>query len=177
MILASPEGGTGSAWLVDVARLIRRNLRLLQGQGRLRVVPEITGLLLSPPDNGGDNARSLALELETAQLVGGSHARQCYQPGHSELEWDELEAPFNQIMVVAAHPGPVTFSQAASVAASLVQRGARAAVLDLAEIRPEDLTTPVRVSGLHVCPHPTARSRPFGSAVPPFGARCVACRQ
>jgi hypothetical protein len=134
VIFASRDGGVGSGWLVDCARLARRIGRQLQAQG-LAGAPEIVGVLCDSPEHvRPDNRAALALELETAMLAGAFPSRTVYKPGDPLLDGVDGEAPFSWVLCAATSgsDSAAVASQCGSLAAVLGERRPRRALLESA---------------------------------------------
>ncbi|MCP4698615.1 MAG: VWA domain-containing protein [Gammaproteobacteria bacterium] len=150
VVFANRDGGAGSAWFVDIARVLRRILRTNQKDAR-NFIPEIIGIVCTPEHPGAPdrkNRQTLDLELETAQLSGAFPQRTVYVPGHPRLDMMDREAPFNWLFSVSGANLTASASQCAELSAVLVERQPRNTLL--AHRKPGMAAT--RVNSVHVLP-------------------------
>ncbi len=120
ILLADRSGGVGNAWLIDIARILRRIARQKQEK-----VPDIISILSSTSQqNLQQNSQALDKEIETAQLTGAFPQHITYQPNDELLDHIDTESPFNWLFSVIGQ------NQSAALSAVLVERYPRWTLLN-----------------------------------------------
>lgn len=150
IVFASSDGGTGSGWFLDIARLLRR---VAQGRRSEDVIaPEIIGIISEnqEPEAEG-NRRALEMEIETALLTGAFPQRLTYGHGDGQLDSTDTESPYNWIFKVSGQ-GLALSAQAGSLAAAMVDRRPRTALLASATTIDRSHLVAVATHSLHVTP-------------------------
>jgi hypothetical protein len=123
ILFADRNGGVGNAWMIDIARLLRRIAR----QKQLSTVPDIISILSSAPNpQQQQNRQALDKEIETAQLTGAFPQRVTYQPDDELLDQTDTESPFNWLFSVIERAA----TQSAALSAVLVERYPRWTLLN-----------------------------------------------
>lgn len=163
VVFASADGGTGSGWVVDVGRLLRRIARRKQRAGDVEFIPELMAVLLSSDaDRRPHNRDALNLELESASLAGAFPQKEVYvsdadQQDHPDgdlLIQRDTEPPYNYILNVPARDGLSAAARSAEAGSVLVRREVRTRLLEqLSDLRDHPVVDLVQARGLHV--HPT----------------------
>jgi hypothetical protein len=108
IILASNQGGVGSGWFTDMARLCRRIVRDLQQQEKSAFIPEIIGVLCRETDNPfPENQNALRLEIDSSSLCGAFPHKTCYVSEKSlkDLNQTDTESPFNWVLSAGGSSG------------------------------------------------------------------------
>lgn len=152
IVFASPDGGVGSGWFLDIARLLHRIGRREQAAGA-GFVPEIIGVLCDRHENEHPaNRRALEMEIDTASLSGAYPQRVAYKPGDSLLDQTDAEAPYNLVFKTGAFDANSAAAQCSELCSALVERLPRSALLEQASLL--DWRRPILVAAhaLHVLP-------------------------
>lgn len=163
VVFASADGGTGSGWVADVGRLLRRIARCKQRAGDVEFVPEMMAVLLSSDEDRRPlNRDALNLELESASLAGAFPQKEAYVPDADQqdhpdgdlLNQRDTEPPYNYILNVPARDGLSAAARSAEAGSVLVRRQPRTRLLEqLSDLRDHPVADLVQARGLHV--HPT----------------------
>lgn len=135
VIFASPDGGVGGGWFVDVGRLLRRITRRQQRNGGTEFAPELVGVLCDSPERPRpENRRAMELELESALLSGAFPQRLSYLPGGGEsLDATDTEGPYNCVFSVGGFDATDVAAQCGELGAVLAERHPRSALLEDAD--------------------------------------------
>lgn len=148
VIVASPDGGVGSGWFTDVARLLRRLTRARQAG--VELIPEIIGVLVAAGEpQGVGNRAALRAELESVALTGEFPRRVTINPDHPLLDRQDTESPFDWLVEVREGDAPSTAAQFGALGSLLCQRPVRQAVLR-AVGEQKHIPAAVSTAGLHV---------------------------
>jgi len=155
VLFADRTGGTGSGWMVDIARLLRRLARKEQ-QHAQAFVPEIICILSSASHypqqqpQRQKNRQALDKEIETAQMTGAFPQRVTYLPHDALLDQVDSEGPINWLFSVSGQDSDQAVSQSAALSAVLVERYPRWTLLNHNRNKGQCLT--VQAKGIHVMP-------------------------
>lgn len=130
VVLASPDGGIGSGWFLDVGRLLHRITRRQQEQAEIEFIPEIIGVLSDTPERpNAANRSALELEFESAVLSGAFPQRTTYEPGKDLMDGVDKESPYHWVFTTSAYDDNSSTAQSAELAAVLVERHPRTSLL------------------------------------------------
>jgi hypothetical protein len=153
VVFASPDGGTGSSWFIDVGRLLKRLTRTQQKQGDIEFTPEVIGVLSTTPL--GQNAPSrhaLEVEFGSASLAGAFPQRNTYGQEHRLLDLLDQESPYGWVFTVSAYDDDSVAAQAAELAAIAVERYPRSSLLKTTDPLHPVRFTSARTKAIHVLP-------------------------
>jgi Mg-chelatase subunit ChlD len=153
VVFASPDGGTGSGWFLDIGRLLNRITRQQQERSEVEFVPEIIGLLSDlPARQNAATRRALEVEFGSARLAGAFPQRTTYDPNHDLLDCVDKESPYNWVFTTSAYDDDSVAAQAAELAAVMVERHPRTSLLKAGdELRsPQFISAQTRA--VHVLP-------------------------
>lgn len=130
VVCASPDGGVGSGWFLDIGRLLHRITRQQQERSEVEFIPEIIGVLSDTPErlNYG-NRSALEIEFASAALCGAFPQRTTYDPGKELLDGVDRESPYNWVFTTSAYDDKSVAAQSAELAAVLVERHPRTSLL------------------------------------------------
>jgi hypothetical protein len=151
VVVASPDGGTGSGWFVDVLRLVRRLSRARQHGSE--ILPEIAGVLVSVSNSGDANAAAnraaLLGELESIALTGRFPRRVTLRPNDPILDRTDPESPFDWLVEVSDSDARSAAAQSGALAAVLCQQSVRRELLRdvAAQTR---IPAAVAINGIHI---------------------------
>jgi hypothetical protein len=153
VVYASPDGGTGSGWFLDIGRLLHRITRRQQEQSEIEFIPEIIGVLSGSPErSNAENRSALELEFRSAVLSGAFPQRTTYEPGQELLDCVDKESPYNWVFTTSAYDDDSVAAQNAELAAILVERHPRTSLLKASDaLRPRRLIS-VRTQAVQVLP-------------------------
>lgn len=153
VVFASPDGGTGSGWFLDVGRLLRRITRREQEQSKTEFIPEIIGVFSDSPErSNAENRRALELEFSSAALSGAFPQRTTYEPSQELLDCVDKESPYNWIFTVSAYDDNSVAGQNAEMAAIIVERHPRTSLLKASDsLRPRRFIS-ARTQSVQVLP-------------------------
>ena len=130
VVFATPDGGIGSGWFLDIGRLLHRITRRQQAQAEIEFIPEIIGVLSDAPGKPNfENRRALGIEFGAAALSGAFPQRTTYDPGKELLDDTDKESPFNWVFTTSAYDDNSVAAQNAALAAVLVERHPRTSLL------------------------------------------------
>jgi len=152
VVLASPDGGVGSGFLIDLGRLLRRMTRRRQ-QAEGGFAPEIIGVLCETTQSArAENRGALEMELESAVLSGAFPQRVTYASGDELLDGVDTESPYNWVFKTSAFDPDSSAAQGAELGAVLVERHPRAALLEASDsLKPRRLVE-ARTNAVHILP-------------------------
>ncbi|MDQ3803388.1 MAG: VWA domain-containing protein [Acidobacteriota bacterium] len=151
IVFASPAGGVGSGWFLDVGRMLRRLGRERQRQTPSEFVPEIIGVWCGDTDTAkAANHEALRLETETAVLAGAYPQQAALCPQGTQLSEVDTESPYNWIFSVSGDDEASAAAQCAGVGAVLVERRPRTELLRRVPPSRAGTPTPVHVRSIHV---------------------------
>jgi len=162
VVFASKDGGTGSGWVVDIGRLLRRIARRKQRAGEIEFVPEMIAVLLGSDEHHRPESRdALDMELESAALAGAFPQMEAYIPDDDQEDHPDgdllirrdTEPPYNYILNVSAVDTLSAAAQGAEVGGVIVRRQARSGLLEQVSALRSHPTVDVQAKGLHT--HPT----------------------
>jgi von Willebrand factor type A domain-containing protein/tubulin-like protein len=129
VVFGSAAGGTGSGWFLDIGRLLHRLARRQQKEG-LACIPEIIGVLNDLAQSPHpENRTPLSLEIESATLNGAFPQQVTYVPQKDLLDQVDTESPYAWIFAATELDDDSVAAQASELAAVLVERLPRAALL------------------------------------------------
>jgi hypothetical protein len=156
VIFASPDGGVGSGWFIDVGRLLRRLTRARQQAGG-GSAPEIIGVLCASSDRPrAENRRALETEYESAALAGAFPQRMTYAPSEAgastALEGTDTESPYNWVFKTSAFVPDSAAGQAAELSAVLVEQRPRGALLGAADSLAQRRPLAAQTHSVHILP-------------------------
>lgn len=150
VVFASPSGGVGSGWFLDVGRMLRRIGRDRQ-QARSEFVPEIIGVWCGETDAGrAANHEALRLETETAVLAGAYPQQTALDQPSTQPPRVDTESPYNWIFSVSGDDEASAAAQCAGVGSVLVERQPRTELLRRVPASRDGMLTPVHVRSIHV---------------------------
>lgn len=151
IVFASPTGGVGSGWFVDVGRMLRRIGRERQQQTVSEFVPEIIGVWCGERDAVNlANRDALRLETETATLAGAYPQQVSLDAQGGLLSQADTESPYNWIFSVSGDDETSVAAQCAGVASILVERWPRTELLRRVLPSAADILTPIHVRSIHI---------------------------
>jgi hypothetical protein len=154
VIFASADGGVGSSWFLDIARLVRRITRQQQQQREVEFIPEVIGILCESPEHARqENRNAVELEMETSVLSGAFPQRLAYAPG-SQVLLDQMdtESPYNWIFSMSGVEAQDVAAQCGELGAVLAERHPRSALLGEADVLGDRKRIGVQVKAVHVLP-------------------------
>ncbi|MCA1565902.1 MAG: VWA domain-containing protein [Acidobacteria bacterium] len=130
VVFASPDGGIGSGWFLDVGRLLQRIARRQQEQREIEFMPEIMGVLSDAPERlNVENRKALELEFGAAALSGAFPQRTTYVPDRGLLDGVDKESPYHWVFTTSAYDDNSATAQSAELAAVLIERRPRTSLL------------------------------------------------
>jgi hypothetical protein len=153
VVAASRDGGVGTGWFLDCARVLRRICRRLQESGEVEFVPEIIGILSDDAERERpENRMALTQETETAALAGGYPQRVIIAPDHENLDATDTESSYNWVFSLGGASNDSVASQCGDMAALLVERRPRTLFLDQATHASESALIRCRSRSANVLP-------------------------
>jgi len=153
VVFASPDGGTGSGWFLDIGRLLNRITRRQQERSEIEFVPEIIGVLpASPTRQNGTTRHELEVEFGSARLVGAFPQRTTYEPGDELLDRVDKESPYNWAFTTSAFDDDSVAAQAAELSAILVERHPRTSLLKATDLLRSRQFISAQTRAVHVLP-------------------------
>lgn len=154
VVFASPDGGVGGGWFLDIGRLLLRLTRRQQQQGVVEFVPEMIGVLCESPERERpENRNAVELEVESSVLAGAFPQRLAYGPAGDELlDRMDTESPYNWIFSTAEANAQGVAAQSGEVGAVLAERHPRSALLDEADELGKRKQIALHVRAVHVLP-------------------------
>jgi hypothetical protein len=151
IVFASPNGGVGSGWFLDVGRMLRRIGRERQQQTMSEFVPEIIGVWCVERDAARlANQDALRLETETAVRAGAYPQQVALDSQGGLLSQVDTESPYNWIFSVSGDDETASAAQCAGVASVLVERQPRTKLLRRVPPTQAAIVTPIHVRSIHV---------------------------
>lgn len=153
VVYASPDGGVGSGWFLDIGRLLHRITRRQQAESEIEFIPEIVGVLSGTPDGSNSGNRSaLETEFGSAALAGAFPQRVTHNPGRELLDGIDKESPYNWVFTTSAYDDDSAAAQNAQLAAVLVDRHPRTSLLKASDSLPPRRFISVRTRSVQVLP-------------------------
>jgi hypothetical protein len=153
VVCASPDGGVGGGWFLDIGRLLHRITRRQQAQSEVEFVPEVIGVWSEAAESANPaNRNALELEFESAALTGAFPQRATYAPDHELLDSVDTESPYNWVFTVSAFDADSVAAQSAELAACFVERQPRTLLLKATDaLKPRQLVA-AQTRAIHVLP-------------------------
>lgn len=153
VLFAAWQDGFGSGSVLDLARILNRIIRDHQQEDELKIVPEITLVLIDPDENPDHpNRQALALELGTLAITGAYPYRTTYVPNHPLLDRQDNQAPAQAAFSIAKYNRLDASAQCGQWSVLQTERIARCQLLS--SHRRIDAVQPIRFDShaIHVIP-------------------------
>ena len=150
VLIADRTGGVGSAWSIDIARLMRR----IGECDKPSFGPQIITLLCDSQQHrhGAEalNRHAFAYEMESAQMAGAYPQMISYGSSDPLLKATDQRPPVNYQFALTGHDTTITAQHCANLCALLVERYPRYTVLNNPINRGQIMSAEIRC--VHVLP-------------------------